>query len=95
MFAWSCKPLDIAFGVPTAFDFVISPPTALGQWLVGLKFIDPISGPEGAWINYWLIVPETSQPDPTVFTAADRIWVGGGDYGAISIDKDKFDVRFH
>lgn len=98
VFAWSCKPLDIAGGGPTAFDFVISPPNAVGQWLVGLKFIYPISGPQGAWINYWVMVPETRNanlPDPTVFSAADRIWLGGGDYGAISIDKDKFDVRFH
>ena len=98
VFVWSSKPLDIAGGAYTAFDFVISSPSASGQWLVGAKAICPSFVCRGSWINYWLMVPITSnanEPDPTVFSAADRIWLGGGDYGSISMDKDKFDVRFH
>ena len=92
---WTSKPYKTVAGGFWAFDYGISPARS-GQWFVVTKFINPWCSSTWSSIHYSVLRPSHSGLDPVVlYSGSDSIWWGNDDEGTLSVDADRFDLRFH
>lgn len=93
---WTSKPYKTVAGAFWAFDYGVSPPDQSGQWFVVAKSIAPWCSSTWSDIRYSVLRPVTGSLRPSVlFSGSDFMWWGSEDFGTLSVDTNKFDLRFH
>lgn len=93
---WTSKPYKTVAGAFWSFDYQVSPPDEAGHWFVVTKSIDPWCSSTWSMIHYSVLRPVPGNPTPDrIFSGSDSIWWGSEDFGILSVDTHKFDLRFH
>jgi hypothetical protein len=93
---WTSKPYKTVAGAFWSFDYQVSPPDESGHWFVVTKSIDPWCSSTWSMIRYSVLrpVPGSLTPD-RIFSGSDFMWWGNDDYGSLSVESQKFDLKFH
>lgn len=93
---WTSPPYKTVAGAFWSFDYAVSPPDESGQWFLVAKSIDPWCSSTWSTIRYSVLRPVAGSLNPErVFSGSDFMWWGNDDYGELSADTDRFDLRFH
>lgn len=93
---WQSAPYTKISGAFEAFDFALSPPDAQGRWFVAAKSIAPWCSSTWSTIHYAVLRPMAGSIVPKILlNASDPIWWGGEDFGALTVGRGDFDLRFH
>lgn len=93
---WTSKPYKTVAGAFWSFDYVISPPDRNGRWFVVAKSVDPWCSSTWSDIQYSVLRPSPGSLKPKVLLSrSEFMWWGNDDYGSLSAQADKFDLRFH
>jgi len=89
------KPYKTVAGALWAFDYGISPPDESGHWFVVAKSIAPWCSSTWSTIRYSVLRPVPGDSNPKALLAgSDFMWWGSDDEGTLSVDAQKFDLRF-